>query len=112
MSQRFLKIAAILVFTLVGLVSARAANDNAGRVPDPADAAGPPQLALSANQALPLPTSSALPRLAPELALQFVQKHAEWQSQMLSAYSDEVEVDAQLPDTSQKGDFRLIREYT
>ena len=112
MSQRFLKIVAILLVSFAGSVVGWAANDNAGHAPDSGDAAEPPQLALSANQALPLPTSNALPRLAPELALQFVQKHAEWQSQALSAYSDEVEVDAQLPDTSQKGDFRLIREYT
>ena len=102
MGQRYIKFLAILWIVLAGVVFA-AADD----VKD--DAA--PQLALSANQSVQIPTTNALPRLAPELALQFAQKHAEWQSVVLMGYTDEVEVDAQLPDTSQKGEYRLIREY-
>jgi hypothetical protein len=109
MGKQYIKFLAILLITVAGAVSARAADDGS-RPTEVAEAA--PQLSLSANQSIQIPTSNALPRLAPELALQFVQKHAEWQSQALSGYRDEVEVDAQLPDTSQKGDFRLIREYT
>ena len=102
MGQRYIKFLAILLVSSAGVVSA---SDDAKD-----DAA--PQLALSANQSVQIPTTNALPRLAPELALQFAQKHAEWQSVALSGYTDEVEVDAQLPDTSQKGDYRLIREYS
>jgi hypothetical protein len=102
-----------VLFVLAGMVSAYAFDDGApAHTTDIAEGGAPPQLSLSAQQAVPIPTSNALPRLAPELALQFVQKHAEWQSQALSGYRDDVEVDAQLPDTSQKGDFRLIREYS
>ena len=93
----------ILLLATTAFVSARAADDAKG------DAA--PQLVLAANQSVQIPTTNALPRLAPELALQFVQKHAQWQNEALTGVTDEVEVDAQLPDTAQKGDFRLIREY-
>jgi hypothetical protein len=103
MGQRYIKLLAILWIVLAGVVCAAAdgAKDDAA-----------PQLALSANQSVQIPTTNALPRLAPELALQFAQKHAEWQSVVLTGYTDEVEVDAQLPDTSQKGDWRLVREYS
>ncbi len=113
--DRFLKTMALLLFAMAAVVSAPAADnahDSYSRAADVADAPAPPQLSLSASQTVQIPTSNALPRLAPELALQFVEKHAEWQNQALSGYQDEVEVDAQLPDTSQKGDFRLIREYS
>ena len=109
MGKRYIQFLAILLLAVGGFVSARAADDGSRPV-EVADAA--PQLSLSANQSVQIPTSNALPRLAPELALQFVQKHAEWQTQALYGYRDDVEVDAQLPDTAQKGDFRLIREYT
>jgi len=100
MGQRYIKLLAILFIALTGVASADDAKDDAA-----------PQLALSANQSVQIPTTNALPRLAPELALQFAQKHAEWQSVALAAYTDEVEIDAQLPDTLQKGDYHLIREY-
>ena len=101
------KFMAVALFAAAALVPAQAADD-APR----ADGEAPPQLSLSASQAVQIPTTNALPRLAPELALDFVQKHADWQNQALGAYRDEVEVEAQLPDTSQQGDFRLIREYS
>ena len=70
----------------------------------------------NAGYALPstpvLPPNLVLPRMAPELALQLVQRHGLWQSAELAAYSDEVEIDAQLPDSSQQGNFQLLRQYT
>jgi hypothetical protein len=113
MHRRFLKHVAVVLITLAG-VSAQAADnahDSAVAHPDMAWEAAP-QLSLSPGQIVSVPTTTALPRLAPELALQFAEKHAEWQNLALSGYRDEVEVEAVLPDTSQQGDFQLVREYS
>jgi hypothetical protein len=53
-----------------------------------------------------------LPRLAPELALQVFMEHTAQQSQRLAQYTDETVVKAELPDTSQKGEYELVRNYS
>lgn len=57
-----------------------------------------------------LPTTP-LPRLAPELALQLFMEHNTEQSQRLAEYTDDTLIQAELPDTSQKGEYELVRNY-
>jgi len=59
--------------------------------------------------ALPGP---ALPRMAPELALQIYEQRAAEQDAKLAEYSDQMIVEAVLPDTSQKGEYELVRTYS
>lgn len=52
-----------------------------------------------------------LPRLAPELALQLFIEHTAEQSQRLAEYTDETIIKAELPNTSQKGEYELVRNF-
>jgi hypothetical protein len=52
-----------------------------------------------------------LPRMAPELALQVYQQHSLEQSAKLAEYSDQTLIQAELPDTLQKGEFELVRSF-
>ncbi len=52
-----------------------------------------------------------LPRMAPELALRTFQERWEQQQQDLAGYSALTDIEAELPDTAQKGDYELEREY-
>jgi len=54
----------------------------------------------------------SLPRMAPELALQSYQDRAARQNADLTAYSATTLIHAELPDTAQKGDYELQRQYT
>lgn len=58
-----------------------------------------------------LPAPAALPRMAPELALQAYQYKSAQQSAYLASYSATTLIRAQLPDTSQSGEFELQRHY-
>jgi hypothetical protein len=58
-----------------------------------------------------LPTSP-LPRMAPELALQMYEQHSIEQNQKLAEYTDKTLVQAELPDTNQKGEYELVRNYS
>lgn len=53
-----------------------------------------------------------LPRLAPELALQVFMEHTAEQSKRLAEYTDETVIQAELPGTSQKGEYELVRNYS
>ena len=53
-----------------------------------------------------------LPRMSPELALQVFTKRSAVQPEKLAAYSDTTIVEAELPDTAQKGEYQLIRSFT
>jgi hypothetical protein len=55
---------------------------------------------------------SPLPRMAPELALQVYEQHSVEQSQKLAEFSDKTLVQAELPDTRQKGEYELVRNYS
>lgn len=59
-----------------------------------------------------LPTASPLPRMAPELALQMYMQFTAEQAARLSEYSDQTLVQAELPDTSQKGEYELVRSFS
>ncbi len=54
----------------------------------------------------------ALPRMAPELALQMYEQRSAEQEAQLAEYSDQMVVEAVLPDTSQKGEYELVRNYS
>jgi len=52
-----------------------------------------------------------LPRLAPELALQLLMQHNQQQAERLAEYTDDTLIKAELPDSSQKGEYELVRNY-
>jgi hypothetical protein len=54
----------------------------------------------------------AVPRMAPELALQMYEQRSAEQETKLAEYSDQMVVEAVLPDTSQKGEYELVRNYS
>lgn len=53
-----------------------------------------------------------LPQLAPELALRLLMQHNTQQAERLAEYSDDTLIQAELPDTSQKGEYELVRNYS
>ena len=53
----------------------------------------------------------ALPRMAPELALQVYHGRSVIQAQQLAAYSAVTVIRAELPDTAQQGEFELQRHF-
>ncbi|HVP50500.1 MAG TPA: hypothetical protein VMT05_00190 [Terriglobales bacterium] len=59
--------------------------------------------------ALALPAS--LPRMAPELALQTFEQHAARQLNAPVSYSANTVIEAELPDTAQRGRFQLRRRF-
>jgi hypothetical protein len=59
-----------------------------------------------------LPTQAPLPRMAPEYALQVFEGHAAMQSAELVGYSATTLIRAQLPATSQYGEYELQRHYS
>jgi len=70
----------------------------------------PPDLRQSAGDALPLPLAT-LPRMAPELALRTFQQRAARQLKEPVSYSANTVVEAELPDTSQRGEYQLRRRF-
>jgi hypothetical protein len=109
------QLAAVAVLVLAGTLALAQAGDAAHDGSAPAalrdDGYSLPSIGGPSSTPL-LPPNVVLPRMAPELALQRVQKHGLWQSAELVAYSDEVEIDAQLPESSQQGNFQLLRQYS
>ena len=59
-----------------------------------------------------IPAPVALPRMAPELALQVYHGRAVIQSAQLAGYSAETVIRAELPETSQRGEFELQRHFS
>jgi len=53
----------------------------------------------------------ALPRMAPELAMQAYERRAALQTTELASYSSTTLIRAQLPDTAQSGEYELRRHY-
>jgi hypothetical protein len=58
-----------------------------------------------------LPVPASLPRMAPDLALRTFQQHTAWQLSEPPSYSATTVVDAELPDTSQRGEYHLRRHF-
>jgi hypothetical protein len=76
---------------------------------------GAPSLNIVAGKRVvttPLPPPVALPRMAPELALQVMANHATIQNAHLGSYSAVSTVTARLPDLKESGQFELDRRYT
>src|SRR5438309_11282376 len=53
-----------------------------------------------------------LPRMAPELALETYQRRSAQQAAALAEYSSTTLIRAELPETSQRGEYELRRHYT
>lgn len=67
----------------------------------------------SAKAAAPdLPSATALPRMAPELALQVYHGRSALQAQDLAAYSAVTVIRAQLPETAQRGEIEVQRHFS
>ena len=105
------------IFLLFFVPSVLAAQSMGPAVPREAPAA----LSIAAADALPgLPPAAApvlappvsVPRMSAELALQTYQKQASRQSQALAGYSAATLIRAELPASSQRGEFELERRYT
>ncbi len=60
---------------------------------------------------VPLVAPAVLPRMAPELALQVCRGRSEIQAQQLASYSATTLIRAQLPDTSQSGEYEVQQKY-
>ena len=58
-----------------------------------------------------LPSTVSPPKMSPELALQVYQQRQQEQNAKLAAYSDQTVMVADLPDTKQKGEYELQRNY-
>ena len=71
----------------------------------------PEVVGLPHNPTPELTTSLTLPRMSPELALRTYQKRAAWQAAELVSYSARTVVQAELPESSQSGEFELERHY-
>src|SRR5579883_57029 len=76
-----------------------------------ADDVGPggAEVASAATHVPPAATSPS--RLAPEAALMVYLRHAQLQAETLASYSDITTVDAELPDSAQRGRLRLRRVF-
>ena len=60
---------------------------------------------------VPLAEPAALPRMAPELALQVCRGRSQVQAEQLASYSATTLIRAQLPDTSQFGEYEVQQHY-
>jgi len=61
---------------------------------------------------LPVNVSTALPRMAPELALETYFQRLQRQNVQLGAYTAKTVIEADLPSTAQHGEFELTRSYS
>jgi hypothetical protein len=100
------------VFITLGLALVVSVSSHAQTPVSVGTLASPPVRSTSfvADSAIDLPRTS-LPRMAPELALQVYTKRAAEQPRMIEEYSDRTLVEAELPETKQRGEFELIRNY-
>jgi hypothetical protein len=71
----------------------------------------PVPAAIPAAGHLPLNATAVLPRMAPELALQVCHGRSVVQAGQLAAYSATTVIRAELPDTSQYGEFEVQQHY-
>src|SRR2546423_15435260 len=62
--------------------------------------------------ALPVNVSTSLPRMAPELALDTYFQRSQRQTLQLGAYTAKTVIEADLPSTSQHGQFELMRSFS
>jgi len=102
----------LIIFLALG-VSAGAWAAMSADANGTSDGSLPPGWAFTAGrgtEALP-ETPASRPRMAPELALQTFQQRAERQLTEPVSYSANTVVEAELPDTAQRGRFQLRRRF-
>jgi hypothetical protein len=118
MQRVFLRLL-FLGWCLAGLATAQGpllmtpASDASVRPPASASADPIPASTLPAQDqtTVSLVTPAVLPRMAPELALQVCRGRSIVQTAHLASYSATTLIRAQLPDTSQSGDYELQQNY-
>jgi hypothetical protein len=112
--KRFVLIVLLFGLSVPGKVFAQAMFPaGGGRMLPVADGALP-AYPLVSSDAPPVPalgSTAQLPVMSPELALATYQHRVSQQAAALSGYSAVTVVRAQLPDTSQQGEFELQRKY-
>jgi len=59
-----------------------------------------------------LSATSAMPVVSPEAALELMAKHSAEQSEQLAGFESDTVITADLPDTSQHGEYELLRKFT
>jgi len=74
-------------------------------------ASGPVAIPAADHIAVPLVATAVLPRMAPELALQVCRGRSIIQAEQLASYSATTLIRAQLPDTSQSGEYEVQQHY-
>jgi hypothetical protein len=100
----------VLVLTLL---SGFALGQGFSTSPFDAAASGrPDNAALVSPPVADVAAPVALPRMAPELALQVYHGRAVIQSQQLAGYSATTIIHAELPETAQQGEFEVQRHYS
>jgi hypothetical protein len=112
--KRFVLIVLLFGLSVPGKVFAQAMFSAGGsRVSPVADGALPayPLVSADTQPAPALSTIAQLPVMSPDLALSTYQQRSSQQAAALSAYSAVTVVRAELPDTSQQGEFELQRKY-
>jgi hypothetical protein len=105
-----LKSSALLFAATLSLGAWGAVSPEAHSAPE---ASLPPEWALAASHAsesVP-PPPATLPRMAPELALRTFQQRAARQLDEPVSYLANTVVEAELPDTSQRGEYQLRRRF-
>jgi hypothetical protein len=70
-----------------------------------------PVIAIPLADHLPLGATAVIPRMAPELALQVCRGRSVIQAGQLASYSSTTVIRAQLPDTSQYGEYEVQQHY-
>jgi hypothetical protein len=111
--RRYYSIVFLLALCVPGEVFAQAMLSAAAGVAPGADGAMPTySLASASGASVPtVGTSAVLPLMSPELALLTYQRRAAQQSADLASYSAVTVIRAELPDTSQQGEFELQRKF-
>jgi hypothetical protein len=72
---------------------------------------GPIAIPAADRVAVPLAATVVLPRMAPELALQVCRGRSVIQAAQLASYSATILIRAQLPETSQSGEYEVQQHY-
>ena len=122
MQRTFLK-CLCLCFWLVGLAVAQApllmkpgadasSPSSISSFGVPASDVPPAAISSGDDVAVPLAEPAVLPRMAPELALQVYRGRSVIQAQQLASYSATTLIRAQLPDTSQSGEYEVQQHYS
>jgi hypothetical protein len=104
------------LFLLLGLVLpgegfAQAMFSGGGSVSAEGASARDPLIPVDSGSTVTLGSNAVLPTMSPELALAAYLHHSEQQVNGLAAYSAITVIHAELPDTSQQGEFELQRKF-